>query len=272
MADFNGTANAQFGAALVGPAGSPGAILTLNDFMGGDGKYHWAYPYNTMGHAGYTTTTASTNIPFANFFSYDGDFVPQNGLWTVDSFYLSVSGRVKSYQTADLMTMGFDTTVTITGGTNDMTPPTCSVVASDVNNVTTPSGPSSVSFTVTCTDNGGVGLGKYLLFIGLDATTVGVGATLPSYSNFGTNVVPVTVPLNFKGNLVVQGLLVADLSANMVMYGTCGDFNGGPVCPAGGSSGSSSGGGASSGSETTACVSVFGLLMSISMILFLNYV
>jgi len=133
-------------------------------------------------------------------------------------------GNTAYYSALDLMAMGFSSRVLVTGGSPDITAPTCDrlstlVATSSANN------PSIISFdgAMNCQDDvGGEGLGGYTVIL------QGPGPNPMQYTVNGKPGIPAQlnlVPVSSLGGVYsIIGLLVWDLVGNLRGYGRCADW------------------------------------------------
>jgi len=139
-------------------------------------------------------------------------------------------------------------TVTLTGGSTDVTAPTCSVATLSPATITTQDASVMLTLTITCSDGTGSGIWTKGAF--LQANTVGGATYVYDASPFVTPTAQVTVYPHLTGSVQLIGVWAADLAGNVALYGSCGGIMGYDSICGGGSS-----------SASTISVSIFALVV-----------
>jgi len=179
--------------------------------------------------------------------------VPKNTAMSVSAQVSQISSGISRVAAFSESFFGgsLSSSVTLTVGSTDVTPPTCSVATVSPTTITTTDVLATGTLTVTCTDEtGGSGLWTKGAFLQASITNGPTTTfTIPSPVSGATaqfSVIPFV-----SGTLSIQGVYAVDNAGNSVVYGSCGNAQGYDTMGCAGAGGSSA---------STVAISMFSLV------------
>jgi hypothetical protein len=184
--------------------------------------------------------TADFNVQSSPLVAYVGGLV--NGLFVPQSSTLASNTRIpagnsmavsaqsieQNYASTYFSENSVGTNVQFTGGSTDVTAPTCSVVtvSPTTATTTTPDAPVTITVTVTCADEqGGSGLWTKGYVSQATINSGGSPVTLQAFSTLFTGATDTfDIPTPYiSGSFSIIGVFAVDNAGNAVLYGSCAD-------------------------------------------------
>jgi len=179
--------------------------------------------------------------------------VPKNQAMSVSAQVSQISSGISRVASFPESFFGgaLSSSVTLTVGSTDVTPPTCSVATLSPATITTTDVIATGTLTVTCTDEAG-GSGLWMKGAFLQASiTNGPGATFTIPSPVSGATATFSVIPYVSGTLSITGVYAVDNAGNSVVYGSCGNAQGYDTMGCAGAGGSSA---------STVAISMFSLV------------